>query len=223
MISVIVPTFNEERNIRRILELFSQKSEIELIIVDGESQDQTSQIVADYPCLLIKTQKKRAYQLNKGAQRAKGDILIFLHADCLIDDYGLAAIKAAIDQGCIGGALSQKIEATSFIYRYIEFSGNLRAKLTKIFYGDQAIFVRKDIFNQIGGFEDVDLFDDVLFSKKLKKTGRTCLLNNKVYTLPRRWQKQGIIKTTIINWLISFGFIFKIPIDKLKNFYDDLR
>ncbi|MCQ9208389.1 MAG: glycosyl transferase family 2, partial [Omnitrophica bacterium] len=117
----------------------------------------------------------------------------------------------------------QRITDSRAIYRWIESSGNIRAKLSKIFYGDQAIFVRRDIFFKIGGFDEVALFDDVLFSKKLRREGQTRVLNRNVYTLPRRWKRQGIIKVTLINCIVNIGFKLGVSPQRLKKFYCEIR
>jgi len=161
--------------------------------------------------------------MNEGAKISRGNILLFLHADCLIENGSLKEIVYCIDNGYIGGCLSQRIDSHRLIYRFIESSGNIRARLFKVFYGDQAIFVRRDIFFRVKGFDNVDLFDDILFSKKLKKMGKVCVLNDKVYASCRRWTRQGVIKTTLINWLLILGFFIGIAPRILKKIYDDCR
>lgn len=223
-ISVIIPTYNEAKDIGRCIEcILDIAPDIELIVVDGGSLDETVNITRRYSVKTIQDIKNRAIQMNKGAERSRKDILLFLHADCLLEDNALSEIIKSIRDGYIGGCLSQEIDSSKIIYRFIEFSGNIRARMFKIFYGDQAIFVRKDIFFEIGGFDEVELFDDIIFSKKLRGKGKTVVLKQKVYTSPRRWERQGIIKTTIINWMISIGFFLKIPPSVLKKIYLDIR
>ena len=223
MISIIVPVYNEEKIIKQFLSSFSYNRGLEVIVTDGGSSDKTVEFVKQYPVKVIQCVKNRAIQMNEGAKIAQKDMLLFLHADCLLENGSLKEIVQALNNGYIGGCLSQRIDSPRLIYRFIEKSGNIRAKLFKIFYGDQAIFVRRDIFFRVKGFDNVDLFDDVLFSKKLKKMGRVCVLNNKVYSSCRRWTKQGIIKTTLINWLLSLGFSIGIEPRILKKIYDDNR
>lgn len=223
MISIIIPVYNEEKLIQSVIESVVGEKGVELIIVDGKSTDNTAVLARNYNIKLVNTEKNRGLQMNEGAKAAKGDIFLFLHADCLLDEGSLGAITNCITQGAVGGCLKQKIGADNIVYRWIESSGNIRAKLFKVFYGDQAIFVRRDIFFKIGGFDEVALFDDVLFSKKLRKEGKTCLLDKKVHTLARRWESQGLVKTTFINWLISLGFMLRISPRKLKKIYYDVR
>lgn len=223
MISLIIPVYNEEKTIAQVLGKLSYNDNIETIVVDGGSSDRTVELVSDYPVQVILCIKNRATQMNRGAQAAKGDILLFLHSDCVLERGSFEAIRSCLARGHVGGCLSQRIDSRKVIYRFIEKSGNLRARLSGVFYGDQAIFVRRDVFFKAGGFDRVELFDDVMFSRKLKEAGRTCVLDKKVYTSARRWEKQGIIRATLINWLLTSGFLLKIPIYKLQKLYYDIR
>lgn len=223
MISIIIPVYNEENIIKQTLANLPYREDIEVIVVDGESSDKTVEFAQQYPIKLIQCRKNRAVQMNKGAEASHGDILLFLHADCSLGEGSLEEIQDYLINGYIGGCLTQKINSKNLIYRFIEFSGNIRAKLFRIFYGDQAIFVRRDIFLRLNGFDDVPLFEDVLFSKKMKEIDKTKILNKKVFVSNRRWQKNGIIKTTLIYWLLSLGFSLGIPFDTLKKIYLDTR
>ena len=133
MISVIIPTHNEEKAIRKTLSSFSKSTDNEIIVVDGASSDKTVDYAQDYPVSVISIGKNRARQLNQGAKAAKGEILVFLHADCTLEPGSLQAINDCIKDGFLGGAFNQKIESSRKIYRLIEASGNIRAKLFKVF------------------------------------------------------------------------------------------
>lgn len=223
MVSIIVPVYNEEATIERLVSSFSYNGSFEIIVADGGSQDRTRELIRQYPVKLLQCIKGRACQMNDGAGQAKGDILVFLHADCLLEKGSLETIRESLEDGYVGGCLSQRINSHKIIYRFIEVSGNIRALLFKIFYGDQAIFVRRDIFLKVGGFDNVPLFEDILFSKKMAKEGKICVLNKKVLVSPRRWQKNGIIMTTIIFWLLSLGLSLGFSFDRLKRLYQDIR
>jgi len=223
MISVIIPVYNEEKLIARTLDILSANGDIEVIVVDGGSSDCTLGLLGRYPVKVITQEKGRAGQLNSGARAAQGDILLFLHADCYPEVKAFQAIERCIKRGFIGGCLRYKIEAPALVYRWIERSGDIRARLFKIFYGDQAIFVRKDVFTALGGFDDVDLFDDILFSKKMRCYGRISVLDTRVYASARRWQTQGVVKTSVVNWLISAGFLLGVSPALLKKIYPDIR
>jgi rSAM/selenodomain-associated transferase 2 len=194
-----------------------------VILADGNSSDRTVEFAERYPVKIIAGEKGRAKQMNAGANAAAGRYLIFLHADCFLESGALEAIKDAFNDGYIGGCLSCRINSPKIMYRLIEASGNIRARISKIFYGDQAIFARRDIFFKIGGFDDVALFEDILLSKKMKKEGRTAVLSRAVYASARRWEREGIIKTTFIYWLLTLGFYLRFPLVKLKRIYDEVR
>jgi rSAM/selenodomain-associated transferase 2 len=223
MISVVIPTYNEETQIHQTLCQQELDSAGEVIVVDGRSQDATCQSVDPGRAALIQTFKRRSHQLNLGADAASGDILLFLHADSILEGGTCSTIVTGVQNGLIGGCLTQRIASPRKVYRLIERTGNLRARMSRIFYGDQAIFITRKAFDSIGGFDDVDLFDDVLFSQKMKNHGPSSILPRRVWTSPRRWQKQGVFKTTFINWLITIGFLGGIPIDKLKKYYIEIR
>ncbi len=223
MISIIVPVYNEEKSLGEFLQRLPYQDGIETIIADGQSLDATASLARKYPVKIIQTIKNRASQMNAGARIAQGDVFIFLHADCFLGEGSLAAINDCLKKGYIGGCLSQRINSDKIIYRLIEASGNVRARLTKIFYGDQAIFARRDIFLKLGGFDEVLLFEDILFSRKMERQGRVKILSKKVFASSRRWDEGGVAKSTLIYWLLTLGFLLRIPFSRLKMMYNDIR
>ncbi|MDE2026976.1 MAG: TIGR04283 family arsenosugar biosynthesis glycosyltransferase [Candidatus Omnitrophica bacterium] len=223
MISIIIPVYNEEAVIDRTLSALPFGKGIEVIVVDGQSEDRTMEIVSRYLVKSLTSFRSRAIQMNAGAAVAQGDILLFLHADCLLEKVGLKAIEKYVSLNFVGGCFTHKIDSPKRIYRWIEVSGHLRAELFKIFYGDQAIFVRRDIFERMGGFKTVPLFEDVIFSRRLRHLGKTIILDNPATVLPRRWEKGGLVKTMVLNWLLSLGFILGVPTERLARFYKNVR
>ncbi len=223
MISVIIPVYNEEKVIRETLANLPYNDGLEVIVVDGGSIDRTLEFAGQFQVKIITSQKGRALQMNAAAKSAQGDAFIFLHGDCILEKEGVAAVKEALAKGYDGGCLTQRIRSPGVIFRWIEASGNIRARLFKIFYGDQAIFVRRDVFLRAGGFDEVRLFDDVIFSRKLKRMAKVCVLDKRVYTSARRWQKEGVVKATVIHMLLTLGLSLGIHPNILKKIYPDIR
>jgi len=224
MISTVVPIYNEEIILSKTFANLQRLSrEAELIFVDGGSTDKSVEIASRIG-LLLHSDKGRSIQMNKGGFIAKGDILFFMHADNMVSCDVLLAIEEAIShQNFVGGCLTQRIDKNAFIYRLIEAQGNIRARRHKIFYGDQGIFVRKDVFKNIGGFPEAPIMEDVLFTQQLRKMGRTVVLSDRITVSARRWEKGGIIKTMLLFNLIILLFRLKVYLYKIKQFYEDTR
>ncbi len=222
-VSGVIPVYNEESTIRRLLDSFRGDGSVEIIIVDGGSTDGTVELAGSYPVKVIRSEKNRGIQMNRGAEAAEGEALLFLHADCLLEEGSLEAVAHSLGNGCIGGCLRQRIQSGRRVFRFIEGTGNLRARWLRVFYGDQAIFTRRSTFLDMGGFGSAPLFEDIVFSRELKKRGRTCMLDKQVHTSPRRWERQGILRTTLINYLLTAGFLLGLPADRLRRIYGDIR
>lgn len=224
MISIIIPLYNEEKMLFEHSSCLKDLSCLaELIFVDGASSDRTIEPAKQFGRVL-QSQKGRAIQMNYGAGYAKGDILLFLHADSIISVDALACIEKKISEdGYVGGCLTQRIDNDVCIYRAIEAQGNLRARATKVFYGDQGIFVKKGVFVKMGGFPEVPIMEDVLFTRKLRRLGKTVVLSDKIIVSARRWEKKGIIRTMLLYNLLIILFWLKVPLDKIKKLYEETR
>ena len=229
MISVIIPALNEEKSLPFLIQSLQDEASLcEIIVVDGGSQDGTRAVLTriphQLPAILFKEAPKgRGRQMNAGAQISKGDILFFLHADCRIERGSLDEIEKVIQEGALGGCLTQSIKDPRVVFRWIEKSGERRAQRKKIFYGDQGIFVRKDIFNQLSGFREWDLFEDIDFSERLSKMGRTVVLSKKIYTDPRRWIGLGVVRTTWTNQVLLLLFRLGFHPNQLAKWYRHIR
>ncbi len=223
MVSVIIPVYNEEATIQDVLNSLPVTDDREVIVVDGGSADKTVELARPFQVRIVSASKNRALQMNEGAAVARGNVLLFLHADTILDDGALEAVQDCVKTGYVGGCFTHRIDSERIIYRIIEASGNLRARLFRVFYGDQGIFVRKDVFLSIGGFDDVRLFEDVIFSKRLRREGKVKVLRKKARCSPRRWERQGVVRATLINWLVTIGFVLGISPSRLKRVYRDVR
>ena len=224
MISVIIPVYNEEECLLKndvYYQMISQAGE--LIFVDGGSTDRTVSLAKKLG-RVITAPKNRGAQMNRGAKEAKHKILLFLHADAFIHFENLQHIVNAIkNKKYIGGCFKQVLDDPAILYRWIAWTGNIRAKVSKVFYGDQAIFVRKDIFQQLGGFPEVKIGEDVLFTKKLRRKGRVGVLPFTVNCSTRRWKRQGVWQTFLLNLRINTALVWNQNLDQLANAYQDAR
>ncbi|MCL5022593.1 MAG: TIGR04283 family arsenosugar biosynthesis glycosyltransferase [Nitrospirae bacterium] len=205
MISVIIPTLNEEENIGRSLEGIRAEPHVsEIIVADGGSEDGTVELAERYPAVRIeKTTRGRGAQMNRGASSAQGNILFFLHADTVLQGGWARDIVAALeDKSVAGGAFTFKIECAKIKYRLVEQWVRLRCSLFTLPYGDQGIFVRRDVFDDIGGYRDIPVMEDVDLIEKMKRKGRVVILRRKAYTSERRWERRGLLRTAAMNQLI---------------------
>lgn len=224
MLSVIVPVYNEEQALRSRREYYGDLArQSDLIFVDGGSTDGTANILNGV-FHVIRSPKGRARQMNAGAAAAMQDILLFHHADNAVDVSALSIIEEQVMRhGLAGGCLRQVIDQPGWMYRWIAWTGNARASCRRIFYGDQAIFVRKDIFQQLGGYPECAIGEDVAFSKALRRYGRVRMLPSPVYCSARRWLRQGILKTMLINARVKLGLMLGDQDRQLADVYRDIR
>ena len=223
MISVIIPVLNEAKILDQSLSrLAPQLKGHELIIVDGGSSDKTVLIAKKYG-QVISAERGRARQSNAGAGAASGDILLFLHADVWLDSGAIEGVETAIAAGYIGGAFKQRIEGEHPLYRLIERAADFRAKRLRIFYGDGGIFIRRSHFDRIGGFPNIPIMEEVELSRKLRRHGEATLVEPMIHISARRWQKNGIIRTTLTNWLITLLYLLRVPPNHLAKLYHHIR
>lgn len=219
--SVIIPTYNEEDNIEKTINSALKGLNIELIVVDGGSEDKTLSIVNKISNVkLIKSRPGRAIQQNLAAKHANGEFLLFLHGDSILPERFDKTIGDTLNiEGVIAGAFSFKLDYNSLGTRCLESLVNLRANLLGLPYGDQGIFLKKKDFSSAGGFPEHPIMEDYEFIKLLKKSGRIILVRDPVITSARRWRKLGLLKTTWINQKIILGYHLGVPQEILKKWY----
>ncbi|WP_144863079.1 TIGR04283 family arsenosugar biosynthesis glycosyltransferase [Hyella patelloides] len=225
-ITVIIPVFNEEAIIQNTLKQFKNYFDIEVLVVDGKSTDRTKEIVTQFSLnnkqihLITSSKLSRATQMNYGAELATGDILLFLHADTILPNNFQLLIQYILQKkNIILGAFKLVINGQKKSLRLVEKMVNLRSRWLSLPYGDQGFFITKDNFNRLGGFTDLPIMEDFNFVQRAKRQGEIAIANAAVITSARRWQKLGVIRTTIINQLIIIGYYLKIHPDKLRAFY----
>jgi rSAM/selenodomain-associated transferase 2 len=223
-ISVIVPVLNEERTIALTLAALSRLAPDEVIVVDGGSTDRTREIVRGMPATHLTAPRGRAQQMNHGARAARGEVLLFLHADTRLPASALADIRAAMAEArCVGGRFDVRLDRDEWTFRLIGTLINLRSRLTKGATGDQAIFVRRTIFEELGGFPNLPLMEDIALSRLLRRQGRVACLHSQVITSARRWERDGVWRTILKMWVFRLLFLAGVLPTGLKRFYGDAR
>jgi rSAM/selenodomain-associated transferase 2 len=223
-ISVIIPVLNEERSIAATLTELQRLRSDEIILVDGGSSDATREICQRFGFELYLSRPGRAAQMNFGAQRASGDVLLFLHADTRLPPSAFDDIRSALeDQRVVGGRFDLQLDAAGPMLRLIGFMISLRSRLSQVGTGDQAIFVRRAIFMELGGYPDIPLMEDVELSRALKRRGAVACLRSRVVSSARRWEMDGIWRTILKMWTLKTLYLLGISPVRLKRYYGDTR
>lgn len=221
-ISVIIPVYNEEEIILNCLKQFEGIDNVELIVVDGSKERNTIAKIADSNVIKLNCHKGRAKQLNYGASIASAEILLFLHCDTFLSVEAIESLKSlTLSDKFVAGAFSLGFQNSNLAMDFIAFWANLRTHILRMPFGDQAIFVNKDYFSLINGFEDIPLLEDLDLLKRIKKARKKILIMPfKVKTSARRWIKNGVIKNTLINLYIQLLYIFGVSPYKLVKLYE---
>lgn len=223
-LSVIIPVLNEGPGISdalsRVQALAGDRS-LELIIVDGDPTGSTVRAIPDGSAKKLVTERGRARQMNAGASLASGRVLLFLHADSILPNNAVQLIFSVMDDEKTGaGAFALAIASKRAIFRITERYVALRTRLTGIPFGDQAIFLRREYFNKLGGYSDIPLMEDVDLMKRIRKRGdRIAILSEKVLTSARRWEREGILYCTCRNWLLQILYSFGVSPKRLARWY----
>lgn len=226
-ISIIIPVLNEEEALRRTLDRLERFPEVEIIIVDGGSTDETGAILQAWSDrhsaqarIVLHGERGRARQMNAGAKRATGEIFLFLHADALLPVGAIDAVAEAVHAPAVaGGAFRLGIDSERFFLRIVEKLANLRSRLLKLPYGDQGIFVRRGVFERSSGYADLPLMEDVDFIRRLKKEGEIVLLAEEITTSPRRWLREGIYYATLRNLVLLALYFGGVSPRRLARWY----
>lgn len=224
-ISIIIPVYQEMAVIQKTIShvrRLAKGASAEIIVVDGDIQGSTLQVIDQSDIIKTIAPKGRASQMNKGASLAKGEILLFLHADTFLPESALRTLQSAHKKKArwAGGAFELGIDASAKYYRIIEQAVKLRTRLTKIPYGDQAIFIKKEIFFNLGGFPPIPLMEDVSLMRIARKAGlEIIILPMQVKTSSRRWEEEGVLYCTLRNWVLLILYHAGIPPKKLVQLY----
>jgi rSAM/selenodomain-associated transferase 2 len=223
-VSVIIPALNEEKSIAQVLADVVASRPREVIVVDGGSKDRTREISEQLGAVVITGAPGRARQMNRGAQHATGDILLFLHADTRLPPAAFADIVVALeDPRYLGGRFDVELDGDHWLLKIVGAMINQRSRLTKVGTGDQAIFVRREVFARMGGFPDIPLMEDIAFGRALKRLGGIACLRSRVVTSARRWESEGVWRTIIKMWTLKLLYFAGVSPVTLKRFYVDAR
>ena len=222
-ISVIIPVYHEEGTINPCLDALKQVARgaaLEIILVDGASGAGTL-MAAGGGVIKISAPKGRAKQMNTGAKAAVGDVLLFLHADTVLPAGAFGAIEQALADGSAGaGAFRLAIDTKNPLLKFIQFTANLRTKVFRMPYGDQAFFFRKNYFEELGGYRDIPIMEDAEIMKRIRKNGgKIAVIDAPATTSARRWQKEGIIYASLRNKAVGALFRLGVPAEKLSRYY----
>jgi rSAM/selenodomain-associated transferase 2/rSAM/selenodomain-associated transferase 1 len=219
-ISIIIPALNEAATIGRTLSQLDGVDDLEVIVVDGGSIDATVELARSRGAQVIQSNPGKAVQMNTGAAAAAGNILVFLHADTLLPEDFCDQIVATLNQkGVAAGAFRLRIDSPAAGIRFIEYMANLRSCFLRLPYGDQALFMKKSLFDQIGGFPQMQIMEDFILVRRLKHRGKIVIVPRAVVTSPRRWLHLGILKTWIINQVIIIAYYLGLPSERLTRIY----
>jgi rSAM/selenodomain-associated transferase 2 len=223
-ISIIVPLLNEEKTIGQTLRALRSLAPYEIIAVDGDSTDASRTICAQPGVKLLSAERGRARQMNRGARAASGEVLLFLHADSKLPASALTDITAALsDSRYVGGRFDVRIEGAHWMLKIIGALINYRSRLTQVGTGDQALFVRREVFKRMGGFPDIPLMEDIEFCRALKRMGGIACLRSRVVTSGRRWERDGVWRTIFKMWLLKICYFAGVSPARLRQFYADTR
>lgn len=223
-LSVIIPVLNEAETIAQTLQ-YLQAPTVEIILVDGGSSDPTVAIAKERGAkVILSPEPGRAIQMNTGAQYATADTLLFLHADTQLPlNYRQLVQETLAKPKTVAGAFLLKINGQNPLLRLIEKGVNARSRFLQMPYGDQGIFLKKETFEKVGGFPILPIMEDFQLIRTLKKQGKIRLAAASVLTSARRWERLGVIQTTLMNQIIIIGYFLGIPPSQLKQWYASCR
>jgi len=223
-ISVVIPTINEEGNLARTLGIVLARPVWEVIVVDGGSVDGTVDIAREMGVEVVESARGRGLQLNTGAARASGDVFLFLHADTLLPECFDEDVISTLQSSSVSlGAFQLCIDAPGRAYRVIEKCVACRSRMFQRPYGDQALFLKSDVFEELGGFPDYPVLEDYELVRWARKLGRVKLAEGCVVTSGRRWEARGVWKTTILNQVIIAAYRMGVSVERIARWRDGGR
>ncbi|MCU7833774.1 MAG: TIGR04283 family arsenosugar biosynthesis glycosyltransferase [gamma proteobacterium symbiont of Taylorina sp.] len=220
-ISIIIPVYNEADTIEDFLKKLQEFRQYghEVVLVDGHSQDKTQELARPYVDRLISSAKGRARQMDLGAKMATGQVFLFLHADTQLPDSADLLILNSLARGKYWGRFNIRLSGTNLLFRIIEKMMNWRSCLTGIATGDQAIYMSKMLYHDIGGFPQIELMEDIELCTRLIKWTKPDCLKQSVISSSRRWEKNGILHTVLFMWMMRLQYFFGVSAKQLQKKY----
>ncbi|BDI14859.1 glycosyl transferase family 2 [Nostoc cf. commune SO-36] len=220
-ISIIIPAINEAVNIKEAIATTQPSTNIEVMVVDSGSNDGTVEIAKSLGVKVISSfPPGRAVQMNAGVLAASGDILLFLHADTRLPTGFDEMIRTALQQpGAVAGAFKLQIDASLLSLRWVEWGVNVRSHIYQMPYGDQGIFLTKEVFQQIGNFPELPIMEDFELMRRLKRVGRIVIIPTPVVTSARRWLQKGVFKTTLLNQIVIIAYLIGVSPERVRRWY----
>jgi hypothetical protein len=220
-ISVIIPALNEEGTVGRAIESARVGGiDAEIIVVDGGSTDKTKSIAASLGVRVVESSPPRSRQANDGARAARGDVLLFMHADTRLPRHYERHIYDILGgPGAVAGAFRLGIDGKARSFRLVEYMANIRSRALQMPYGDQGLFVPRDLFYEIGGYPEIPIMDDYELIRRLRKRGTVGIAPVAAITSARRWQRLGVFRTTLINQIIIIAYVLGVSVEKIARWY----
>lgn len=219
-LSIIIPTLNEEDIIEGLLQELLSIPDVQVIVSDGGSSDDTCAICARYPVLLVESSRGRGLQLNDGAASATGEILLFLHADSHIEPSLANEICQAVEDGNEWGCCTLSFDNRTLMFRMIAWQSNLRARHFSMCYGDQGIYCTRVLFYEAGQYPTTMFLEDIGLSDRMRRRTPARVLNGTVETSSRRFSKHGVFRTIIKMQMVKIMYRLGINPDKILRWYD---
>jgi rSAM/selenodomain-associated transferase 2 len=219
-VSIIIPALNEAQTIRHNVERAVALHPAEVVVVDGASSDDTASIARAAGARVSSSPRGRALQQNAGARLAVGDILLFLHADTWLAEGALSQVYQAMENPAVQhGAFRQQIDDPAVVYRWLERGNAARVRWRNVPYGDQGIFIRRELFERLGGFPAVPLMEDWLLMRQMRRVARPVLLPGPLHVSARRWQQHGVVRQTLRNWSLITAARLGVSPARLASYY----
>ncbi|MBI3149729.1 MAG: TIGR04283 family arsenosugar biosynthesis glycosyltransferase [Betaproteobacteria bacterium] len=220
-LSIIVPVLDEAGGLPAFVAALRERVEadMELIFVDGGSTDGSAERLREAGCTVLASERGRACQMNAGAARARGEVLLFLHADTTLPEGFADAIARGLASGKCWGRFDVVLVGRPVLLKLVATMMNLRSRLTGIATGDQALFLSRGTFDAVGGFPAQPLMEDIEISRRLKRLTAPACLHARVMTSARRWEAHGLWRTIFLMWRLRWSYWRGVPAAELARRY----